>query len=389
MRRNVQNIDYYNLVNASKSSVLSRIHKGCKNGSSDEDALMSCMFGFIRPRIADKSNCNSNYITYYTNASTGIAQGVSTWQGMCYYTDGQIVICGTTQPGPSIGSGLLYIGNISGNSPTQTYYTFLVPGSQYTSCYGPRYDFYTEEFTLVGSYNVPNNSSTYGFLFRGTLEDLQDPSKYVTEMQPVYDEYPVTFVYSTDGDFAVGASGSSSSQISQAWIYNITNQQYMPYSYGGSKYTTLYGIISNGNNTYTIIGGWTDGLVTLQSHAFIADMAYNTETGEIVISRETTFTFNNYIISHFEGISSTPNPNQYTLVGDGTGLNLKNVGFSCIVERTSNSFNMVKSIEVDCSCISGTSGATSCNSVLGNTVVAYMFNNNQSYQAVIDWNKVK
>jgi len=344
--------------------------------------------------VADNSLPNS--VTYYNPDSANISEGVSTWQGMARYVDGQIIICGTTQPSPTTGSGLVYIGNIKANSPSQTNYTFLVPGSIYTSCYGPRYNPSTEDFTLVGSYNITAGGDTFGFLYRGNINDLSNPDNYVYSMQPQQGEYTTTFVHSTDGNFAVGASGnvSSADLADQAWIYNISNKSYYNYSIDDSLYTTIYGIVFNADS-YTICGGYTPTSEPTTQIGFMADFIYDSDDDSYTFSNTSFISdISGSILIHFEGISKTVDPNIYTMAGDGFGPTDLSVGISALMERVSSGgFSVLKVISADYQPYSGgTIGITTTNSVLDNDIVGYYIGNDSttsSFQASIDWGNIQ
>jgi hypothetical protein len=372
----------YNVVNSSNIRMLNRRYQSCQRVSSDSSSIIACMLG---TRLTKKCDLNK-YITYYGTKNSNVAEGVSTWQGMCEYTNNMIVICGTTNPSPINGLGLLYIGNIECNDPNQTNYIFRVPNSLYTSCYGPRYNFSNDTFTLVGSYNNRSDINTYGFLFRGSLSELENEANYITEMQITTGQYPLTFVHSTDGNFAVGASGDFNPPVLSAWIYNIDTQTYTPYAFQNATYTTIYGIILNLDNTYTIVGGWSNSYEPNVpfSNAFISDMIYDETTGTLSFMNETSITLANPT-SHFEGISRTKNSNIYTIAGYVLGSGGLSVGYAFVVRRENGLFKIIKSTEIKCE------GIALSNSVLNNTIVGYFFSKNIkiSYQCVIDWKQVK
>ena len=85
MRRNVYNVDYYNLVNSSRQSVLSRNQKSCNNGGG-VDGLMSCMFGFSTSKTIVTPDpvipIIRNEITNKTIMITGGSSGI----GLAYTT---------------------------------------------------------------------------------------------------------------------------------------------------------------------------------------------------------------------------------------------------------------------------------------------------------------
>lgn len=381
----------YNQINSSSMKSLSRTHKHCNNSSNSNERVLKCMFGY-----ESNQTCDSNNITFYstTNANIDNTDGVANWQGMCAYLNDQVVICGTAGSTSVTGVGLVYIGNIECDSATQVSYTFKVPGAVSTSCYGARYDFKTNLFTLVGSYNIPDTIVTYGFLFRGSLDELTDASKYITSMHLTHNPVQSTFVHSTDGNFAVGASGQffrPGTQL-QSWIYNITTGTYTSYRFKQSRYTSIYGIILNLNGTYTIVGGCSKGEGNKSStpidNAFIADMSYTND--ELTIYNETIIDVQSNPITHFEGISRTSHPNIYTVAADSLGITDTQIGMACILQRdaANKRFKLVHSTKVNASCWLQQSGITSCNSILNNTIVGSFSGTGVTpYQCVIDFSK--
>lgn len=351
----------YNSVNSSNQRQLSRIATFCKNN-------INCIFNITYP-------CNNNHITYYNPSGVFMLNplGVSTWQGMCDYINGQIVLCGTTMPSNTSGSGLVYIGNIKCDDPLGQYINFYVPNSEYTSCYGPRYNKITDTFTLVGSYNNPNDTNIYGFLFIGTINDLTNNANYTYKMQPEYNEYPITFVHSTYGNFAVGASGTLITPVQDiAWIYDINKQIYTEFKFNNAKYNTIYGIVQNSEYNYTIVGGFSN-LNKDISTGFIGDFEYNPNDYSITYSNLTSFQITN--TTHFEGISLTNNKDIYTLAGD---IDIGGIGLIIRRNNITKQFEIIKIQKIDYSCSVGQSGLTTSNSVLGNNFVGYFISNNSN-----------
>lgn len=130
----------------------SRISKFCKR---------ACIDSKTRP---NGSACNSCNVDFYTT-NGAVDASVLQRGGACEYQSNAIILCGTTNPSPTLGAGLVYVGDIKTTVTdlSNQVFSFLVPGSAYTSCYGPRYDASTDTVTLVGSYNMPNSANTYGF----------------------------------------------------------------------------------------------------------------------------------------------------------------------------------------------------------------------------------
>jgi hypothetical protein len=311
-------------------------------------------------------NVNNKVVTYYT--TTG---NVYVWQGIASYPDqnNPLIISGTTPPGATSGQGIIYIGNISGTSPTGAYYSLLVPGAEFSSAYGPRYNSLTGEFTIVGSYNNYNDTNTYGFLFRGNLSDLSNPDNYILTMNYTQaNPYYITFAHSTYGDFVVGNSGYSPDVIEESWIYNITSQTNTLFVYPGDKgfTTTLYGIVQNFNGTYTLTGGYSTVNNTNNielEYGFIVDMdaSYNFTNG-------TSIQYAPGLLTHFEGISITSDPDIYTLAGDTISVEDINIGFAMKVRRDNSTGKFVKMDSVKINYDEKYPGKTTSNTIFENNV---------------------
>ena len=117
----------------------------------------------------------SDFITYYNgnslwvNTPTGKEYGgISAWQGIRYIGSTTYVLCGTTNPNPNTGNGLVYIGDI--NCQNGKMYMLNVPESLGTSVYGPNYDLSSGIYTFVGSY-LDYNQNVNGFVYQGNLTD--------------------------------------------------------------------------------------------------------------------------------------------------------------------------------------------------------------------------
>lgn len=365
-----EQLSLYSLVNQSNIKQLSRIALNCNNYKRN---VLECIF-----QINQNNPCNSNNVTYYSPNRVFILDpsGVSTWQGICSYNN-QVILCGTTMPSATAGAGVIYIGNIQCTDPSGQYIKFYVPGSKYTSCYGPRYDSDTELLSFVGSYNNPGDNYTYGFLFVGSLNELTDSTKYIYKMQPNNDEYPITFVHSTYGNFAVGASGNLPPKNLQdkAWIYDITQQIYTDFKFNNATYNTIYGIVQNSEYNYTIVGGFSDLSQNITT-GFICDFDYDPQTYNLTYSNQTSIQITS--ITHFEGISKTRDSNVYTLAAD-----LETGGAGIIVGRNfiSSKFDVISIQRIDYSCSIGSEGFTTSNSVLGNNFIGYFISSNNNSSA--------
>lgn len=368
-------------VSQSNNNKLSRIFNFCNNSFNNTglENILFCMYGIEqtpRPRIL-----------YYNTNNINATNGVSVWQGITKYKN-DLLIVGTSEPGPNTGQGVLYFGDITCNRGIT--YNLSVPGSEYSSVYGPRYNEISRLFTFVGSYTLQNDTNIiYAFLFRGTLNDLTNSSNYVLQMNynPIF--YTISFAHSTDGNFAVGNSGNVNVKDTNSWLYNITTQTYTTISFPNSKTTTCYGIIKNINGSYTIVGGCSfsnqveinniyikNYLIIPYQDAFIADFTY--DGSNITFSNFTSINYLNNCLTHFQGISSTNNPNIYTISADVIGLNNNTTGFFLTIERKSTTFIASNWTPIDYGKSINKKGLTTCNSVIDNNIVGFFIDTNNT-----------
>jgi hypothetical protein len=389
-----KSIALYQSVQSSNIAQLARVYNYCRssNQSISNNSIIECMY-------FGKENKNP-FVDYYNTDNIISTNGVSVWQGIAKYGN-QLMIVGTSEPGPNTGQGVIYFGDITGSTGTTN--TLSVPLSslttaQYSSVYGPRYDSTTGLFTFVGSYTELNDTNIYAFLFRGSLAQLATPSNYVLQMQYSNPDHTTSFTHSTYGNFAVGNSGSASAQDTDSWLYNITTGTYTTISVPGSKTTTTYGIVKNQNGSYTIVGGYsTDKKVSIKDiykngipvpvqYAFAADFTYNGST--VTFSNWTKIQYQNQYLTHFEGISTTSNPNVYSISADVLGLKNDSTGFFLTIERQlDGSFFPSNWVSLDYGKSIGKKGLTTSNSVIDNNIVGLFVGPNGStaaFQATIN-----
>ena len=363
-------------IGSSNSRQLNRIYNYC---SVREPAnVLNCVFNIA----------SSPKVTYYNTKSINIPEGVSCWQGMAVGINNQLIISGTTGTNPLRGQGLIYFGNIDCISNADTAYCiFSVPGAEYTSAYGPRYDPSTQLYTFVGSYTNANDPNTYGFLYRGTTSqaDLTTDSKYVKKMNYINGQvsYPITFTHSTYGNFAVGNSGQFQGLATSSWLYNITTNTYSPIAYPNAASTTTYGIVQNPNGTYTIAGGYTlDPNGEYLESGFIVDM---NSTGT-TFSNWSNFKFPDLPFTHFEGISLSSDPNVYTLAADTQNSSGAVLGFAVLASRINGQFIVNSSVSINYGASISEPYDTTSNSIQNNNVVGILTGTNPSiaYQATVN-----
>ena len=291
------------------------------------------------------------YITYYNGnnlyvqSNTGnsseefVYGGISAWQGArSLQKDLVYLLCGTTFPTPQTGYGLIYKGNISCTNG-ELYY-LNVPESIGTSVYGPNYDLVSGLFSFVGSYTTSSNNKTLGFYYEGYLDEnnLSNPVNF--KYPGVNNDYDITFVHSTMGEFMVGASGIENDSLSTvSFLYKTSDLDtiYLKIEYPNSYTTTTYGIWLNSDGTYTIVGGYSPnrsyamneiynmdtGMPVPIGEGFIA--TYNPTTNEIT-DWTSLLPSESGLLLHIEGISKFADSNLYSINIDtldpGTNLQI-------------------------------------------------------------------
>lgn len=307
---------------------------------------------------------------------------VSFWQGIrAADTPGQYLIVGT-----SAQNGLLFEGTIQGVGAT---YAVNYPGAATTSVYGPdnRDD---NELRLVGSYKNADASTAavkvHGFIFEGTTADLYRADHYKDITFPGSE---FNYVHSVMGDLAVGNydkpvdHGKENLPLGpgRAFIYDVTQGKFITdIIYPGSKSNSAYGIWHNGENRYTIVGGYSPLAVNNFDDqnrpiglGFMVD--YDARTGE----------FNNWasfeypkgvdFVTHFEGISSVEK-GVYTLSADSVqaGTNDPAQGSLVTVRRNPDgTFGPALWQDLNYAGLDPSTTIASSNSVYGNQVVGEVF----------------
>jgi hypothetical protein len=346
--------------------------------------------------IQDVIYYNSNYLPVRRN-------GVSAWQGSRLIDQDIFLLCGTTNPSPQTGEGIVYSGNLS-FTEGKTYYV-NVPYSTYTSVYGPNYDKETGICNFVGSYtNIYGN--TKGFIYTGKLDEYSFYLHKNYTYPSVNQTYNIVFVHSISNGYTVGNAGNSNNSDTLSFLYNINNlDSPIQIQYPEAKTTTSYGIWYNKlANTYTIVGGYSpedvsindiyaDGIPKPIGIPFVVD--YNPSSGEFENWTRLNLPLDVKVLSHIQGISglsvnyvsglsdiSISREDAYSICINSlnsTGY----AGFYAEIRRVPNqNFQITKFIEINY----GTKGINSINSVANNNVVGLFIspNGNESFQAHVN-----
>lgn len=245
-----------------------------------------------------------------SSENTFIITGTSNINGVVYY-------------GP-IDNGFTSTDSGSSGSGTGTWYLMNVPASvnsaASTSIYGPD-SLGDGNYNLVGTYTSSNDDNTYSFFYTGPLTSTPDANDFVS-VQAKYANgqgAQYTILHSVSGGLAAGNYGSPNSLLGNAFIYDPQNTQNPQIDLkfpDKEKSYSVYGIWSNGGNSYTVAGGVSGGLIdkkTGQPVTLAYLMDFDRATG--LTSNFQTFQYkpvgaakryfkNDAIITHFEGIWS-------------------------------------------------------------------------------------
>ena len=168
---------------------------------------------------------------------------------------------------------------------------------------------------VVGNYMTEETSSaTLGCLYEGPIDGTGEWTTLLpTSSEPVLN----TIAHSTMGDLVVGNYDTQVDE-GRAFIYDIKNKQYYDITTPDMKSITAYGIWFNGEDSYTICGGYTD-LDDDDETGFESGYIVDWNRKNAKLSRFKTYSYgndpNNTLITHFNGITFDGEGGYY-LTGD-------------------------------------------------------------------------
>lgn len=330
----------------------------------------------------------------FYNAEDGTAifpTVVNGWQGIRGSgTPNEYIITGTSGT-----NGLVFIGAIDGNSGT-TYAVNYPNIAVETTVYGPDTT-QNGDLRLVGTYRTNGSSVINGFLFEGTTADFGNPANYITI------DYPganYTYLHSTAGGLVVGnydnpadhGVGNLPYGPGHGFIYNIDDDVFLTdVVFPGSKSNSVYGIWYNGEDSYTLVGGYSNDFVNN-----FDDPEVPLESGFIVDYDAATNTFSNWksvnhplgaaVVTHFEGISSVEK-GVYTLAADAVDVATGDPEAGAIVTVRRNADGTFSDgVWVTLEDSTAPNAILSSDSVYGNIAVGILVDGStlESYQAVVN-----
>lgn len=298
--------------------------------------------------------------------------GQTTIQGIRGVSESEnVYIAGSLVSSNNLVQGLIYEGTIKGNGNEGKWYNVNFPGSPEatvinTSCYGPNNGPHGT-IQLVGSYKISAStgkapSGNLGFFYEGPV----DGSGTWVQVSPNDGNTNNVFVHSVMGGLAVGNYDVDDDKNGYAFLYDIVNKKCTDFKVPDSLTTTLYGIWHNGEDSYTMAGGYTSPKFGKISQAFLVD--YNSKTKQT--SNLKSFSYKNEtvlsIITHFEGITISKEGG-YNMPSDWLTVNGEKNGASFVsVSRNSDgSFGEANWIDIDFP----DSSVTSANTVYQNNIL--------------------
>jgi hypothetical protein len=343
-------------------------------------------------------------ISYDVTATVAAAAGgtlpVAGWQGLTMAgSPGQYLITGTTtNPNDSSETaGLLYVGPITADGGAG--YAMVMPNqgsatTDGTTAYSADL-LGNGQMRIVGTYSNSGFANELGFIFTGTVNDVNTAGNYVPMPFPTQTA-TWNVPHSTSGGLVVGNYDSSTQNGlpaggGRAYVYDAVNQTYLVPSmvYPGSASNTAYGIWHNGGTSYTICGGFANSPINNLlnprvplSQALLVD--FDSATGQF--SNWKAFTYTSPTsgasgITHFEGISGVE-PGTYTLAATAATEAGAIAGFVTVRRNADGSFGEILWTDLAPPVVGGSAFA---DSVYGNAVVGIDPSNTgvNTYQATI------
>ncbi|MCV9934481.1 hypothetical protein OIU80_19550 [Flavobacterium sp. LS1R47] len=324
--------------------------------------------------MAQNLNLEVNAVSYmdFNNPA-----GQTTIQGIRGVSDSENVYITASLLGENnIVQGLIYEGKLIGNGSNGKWHVVNFPSTASeivtnTSCYGPN-NGPDGSIQIVGSYKISTTtggvpSGNLGFYYEGPL----DGSGTWIRISPNNGNTNNVFVHSIMGGIAVGNYDVENDKNGYAFLYDIATKEYTEFKLPDSITNTLYGIWYNGEDSYTLAGGYSSHKLGKLSQAFLVD--YNGKTKKI--SNLKSFSYQNEtalsIITHFEGITGSKD-NGYNMPADWITLNGDSNGASFVsVSRNSDgSFGEANWIDIEFPGSSITSANTAYkNNILGIYVI--------------------
>lgn len=282
-----------------------------------------------------KEDSERKYKTF--NYPTSVSGGKTLLTGIrgvakeCRQTE-KVYMTGFYEPAPNQPDqnvkSFVYKGFLTGKNGTWNLLNY--PGATITNLYGP--DNYEKEISVVGNYTYEGVNSTFGCLYQGPL----DGTGRWTPLLPPFGDVKNVIAHSNMCGVAVGNYDTTVIQ-GKAFIYDINENIYYNILKKGAISITAYGIWYNGNDSYTICGGYKTKLVTDSTEAgYLVDWDnYNKK-----FHNWRTYHYNNdptTKITHFDGITGNYKGDGYNLTGDWVGSSNTPGGFFASVRN--NKYN--------------------------------------------------
>ena len=349
------------------------------------------------------------------------------WQGAKNIDKKTLLLCGAS----FTYNGCIYIGSICEIKNPNNYIYLNVPNANKTSLYGPNYNYKKNIYNLVGSCkfdltndkisdNIMKDINDYklkniGFIYTGSLSknDIEDKLNYNYLLPSNSNKIinKITYIHSVTDKLCALNTGTA--KCTKSYLYNIDKNNYTEIIFDSeSKTTTTYGIWHNNDDTFTIVGCYSniqvgindiynsDGQPKPYGNAFIMDCklrkisiddkSYNDDSSlssstcslekkeEASIEKtslqyefynKTTIKLPNSIISHITGISQFFNSkNKYSLSFNEL-INNELIGHFIVIKRSNilNRFNIIYNKKLNN--LNFGASFVSCNSVANNIII--------------------
>lgn len=331
-------------------------------------------------------NINLEVSTVHYTDFNNPATGQTTIQGIRGVSGSEnVYISGSLLGQNNALQGLIYEGPLKGGGNDGKWNVVNFPSTpsavvNNTSCYGPN-NGPNGTVQIVGSYKTATStdkapSGNLGFYYEGPV----DGSGTWVQVSPNGGNTNNVFVHSVMGGIAVGNYDVENDKNGHAFLYNTTTKECINFKLPDSLTNTLYGIWHNGDDSYTLAGGYSSLHLGKLSQAFLVD--YNAKTRKI--SNLKTFSYKNEtalsIITHFEGITVSED-NGYNMPADWISANGEGGGASFVsVRRNSNgSFGEANWVDIEFP----NSSANSANTVYKNNILGIYTSVNDSGTKVV------
>jgi len=203
------------------------------------------------------------------------------------------------------------------------YYLLNYPHAKATNLYGPNVLDHGR-IRVVGNFTTDLDNNTHGCMYEGHLNGKGKWTRIVPTSNTLN-----TICHSTMGKLVVG-NYDTILIAGKAFIYDIKKQHYTDIIIPNAKSVTAYGVWYNGDNRYTICGGYSPIVGSQADVGYIVDYDRKTKKFSNMINYYYNNDPVNSTVTHFDGITGTKHGYNLT----GVAVNSESVyGFFASVSR--------------------------------------------------------